>query len=69
MSMTWGLETEDHLDDDGEACDCQHREARLEETEDDYIVHCPKCDSTEHSLVCGDHGNRCDDCGTRFTVC
>lgn len=55
-----------HKDDDGDDCDCTERECGYGV---DGEAICPKCgaDSERLSLVHGDHGNRCDNCGETFT--
>ena len=61
-----------HRDDDDNPCDCEAQEAVVVEstsTEDEDIVVCPECGSTDHSLTCGDHGCRCNACDATFTVC
>ncbi len=55
-----------HQDDDGRDCDCQERECGYDK---DREPTCPDCGAgvDDLSLVCGDHGYRCDKCAATFT--
>lgn len=52
----------DHKDDDGNPCNCEDQECGEDGA-------CPECgndwDSGKLSIVCGDHGCRCE-CGATF---
>ena len=54
----------DHRDDDGEPCNCTEQECGPKGS-------CPECKATwksgHLSIVCGDHGVRCDKCNATFT--
>jgi hypothetical protein len=59
-----------HEDDDGEPCNCGDLECLIAHGPSGNIIVCPNenCHAADKfSLVCGDHGVKCDLCGTRFT--
>ena len=53
-----------HYNDDGEGCDCDAQECGPNGS-------CPECGAKYRgnniSLVCGDHGCKCNKCGATFT--
>jgi len=53
----------EHTDDDGNPCDCMSQECGPNAS-------CPECGAKYRgnniSLVCGDHGCKCNKCGATF---
>jgi hypothetical protein len=46
-------------------CGCYDQECRY--ASDNEPVY-PECESRDHDIVCGDHGNECENCGALYSI-